>query len=84
MALFTQPEQKISQFIWKHKRTLNNQAVLRKKNGTEESTFLTSDYTTKLQTSIQYGTGTKKQKYRPMEQKRKSRNKPMNLGVPYF
>ena len=25
-----------------------------------------------------------KQKYRPMEQKRKSRNKPMSLGVPYF
>ena len=62
----------------------NTQSILEKKNGTKESTFLTSDYTTKLQTSIQYGTGTKKQKYRPMEQKRKSRNKPMNLGVPYF
>ena len=33
----------------------------------EESTFLTSDSTTKLQSSRQYGTGTK-QKYRPMEQ----------------
>ena len=33
----------------------------------EESTFLTSDYTTKLQSSRQYGTGTK-QKQRPMEQ----------------
>ena len=31
------------------------------------STFLTSDYTTKLQSSGQYGTGTK-QKYGPMEQ----------------
>ena len=49
----------------------------------EESTFLTSDYTTKLQSSRQYGTGTK-QKYRPMEQDTKPRNKPMHLWVPYF
>ena len=49
----------------------------------EESTFLTSDYTTELQSSRQYGTGTKK-KYRPMEQDRKPRNKPMHLLVPYF
>ena len=33
--------------------------VLRKKNGAEKSTFLTSDYTTKLQSSRQYGTGKK-------------------------
>ena len=33
----------------------------------EESTSLTSDYSTKLQSSRQYGTGTK-QKYRPMKQ----------------
>ena len=44
----------------------------------EESTFLTSDYTTKLESSRQYGTGTK-QKYRPMEQDRKPRNKPIHL-----
>ena len=40
----------------------------------EESTFLTSDYTTKLQSFAQ------KQKYRPMEQDRKPRNKPMHPG----
>ena len=34
-------------------------AILRKKNGTGDSTCLTSDYTTKLQSSRQYGTGTK-------------------------
>ena len=45
--------------------------------GLEESIFLTSDYTTtKLQSSRQYGIVTK-QKYRPMEQDRKPRNKPM-------
>ena len=49
----------------------------------EESTFLTSDYTTKLQSPRLYGTGTK-QKYRPMEQDREPRDKPTHLWVPYF
>ena len=33
MAFFTEPEQKISQFIWKHKRSPIANAVQRKKNG---------------------------------------------------
>ena len=33
MAFFTELEQKMSQFIWKHKRPQMPQAVLRKKNG---------------------------------------------------
>ena len=44
----------------------------------KESTFLTSDYTTKLQSSRQYGTA-QKQKYRPMEQTRKLIDKATHL-----
>ena len=53
-------EQKVSQFVFKHKRPPTAKAILRKKKELEESTFLTSDNTTKLQSSRQYGTGSKR------------------------
>ena len=41
-------------------KTLNSQSSLEKKRmELEQSTLLTSDYTTKLQSLRQYGTGTK-------------------------
>ena len=59
MTFFTELEQKVSQFIWKHRRPQIAKAVLGKKTGAGGINFLTSDYTTKLQSSRQYDTGTK-------------------------
>ena len=57
----------------------------------QESTFLASDYTTKLQSSREYGTGTRthththtKQKYIAMKQNRKPRDKSTHPQTPYL
>ena len=59
MAFFIELEQNISQFIWKPKKPSIAKVALRKKNGAGGINLLTSDYTTKLQSSRQYDTGTK-------------------------
>ena len=58
-GIFHRTRTKISQAIWKHKRARITKAVLRKKNGSGGINLQTSDYTTKLQSSRQYDTGTK-------------------------
>ena len=58
-VFFGELKEIISQFVWKCKKTQIAKAILRKKTRTGGSTCLTSDYTTKLQSSRQYGPGTK-------------------------
>ena len=55
---FTKLEQIIPQFVWKYKKPQVAKAILERIE-LEESICLTWSYTTKLQSSRQYGTGTK-------------------------
>ena len=55
MVFFTEPGQKKFTIHMETQKIPNSQISLKK----EESTFLTSEYTTKLQSSRKYGTGTK-------------------------
>ena len=80
MAFFTELGKKISQFIYKYKRLQIAKAILRKKNGAG-GINLFDLMSNSHQDSIVLA---QKQKYRPMEQDRKLRHKPMHLWVPYF
>ena len=59
MAFFKELEQKISQFIWKQKRPQIAKVVLRQKNGAGGINLPDFRLYKKLQSSRQYGTGTK-------------------------
>ena len=84
MVFFTELEQIISQFVWKYKKTSNSQSNLEKgRMELEESTCLTSDYTTKPQSLRQYGTGTETE-ILIMEQNRKPRDKSTHLWTSYL
>ena len=80
MAFSTELEQKVSQFTWKHKRPWIATAVLRKKNGAGGINFPDFTLYYSHQNSMILA---QEQKYRPIEQDRKPRIKPMHLSVQF-
>ena len=82
MVFFTELKQKIHNSYGNTKDPEQPKKAI-ERTELEESTFLTSGYTTKLQSSIQYGTGTKTE-IQLNGTKQRAQKKPMHPWVPYF
>ena len=84
MAFFTELEQKISQFIWKHKRSQTAKAVLRKQNGAGGINLpdFRLYYKATVMKTVWYWS--KDGNIDQLEQNRKPRDKPTQLWTPDF
>ena len=82
MAFFTELEQTISQFIWKHKRPQIAKVVLRKKSGAGGLNL--PDFRLYYKASVIKTVMAQKQKYRPMEQDRSPEINPCTYGYLIF
>ena len=83
-VFFTEPEQIISQFVWKYKKTLTSQSNLEKeewnrRNQPSQLQALLQSYS--HQNSMVLA---QRQKYRSMKQNRKPREKSTHLWTPYL
>ena len=84
MAFFTEPEQKNLTIHMETQKTLNSQSSLEKEEWSWRNQLFWLQFILQSCSHRESMVLAQKQKYRPMEQDWKPRNKPIHLWVPYF